>query len=82
LGWQSATRKPVFTGIIQGLRGSMPSKRDITQIGGGKSSLDAVVAHVAALEGRIVRPDQFPDLGTFYRSDQSASQRLVCPLCT
>ena len=41
--------------------------RDITFIGHGKSDLDAVVDEVAALQGRTVVPDQFPDRGSFYR---------------
>ena len=53
--------------------------RDITQIGAGKSSLDAVVRDVAAREGRVVRPDQFPDLGTFYRSDQFSFAKVGVP---
>ena len=44
--------------------------RDITFIGHGKSSLDAVVERIAAGQGRVVKPDQFPDRGYFYRSDQ------------
>jgi len=44
--------------------------RDITFIGLGKSSLDAVVERVAASQGRVVKPDQFPDRGYYYRSDQ------------
>ena len=44
--------------------------RDVTYIGYGKSSLDAVVEAGAAEQGRTVLPDQFPDRGYFYRSDQ------------
>src|SRR5690606_8712021 len=44
--------------------------RDLTYIGFGKSSLDAVVQEVAAFQNRTVTPDQFPDRGSFYRSDQ------------
>jgi hypothetical protein len=53
--------------------------RDITQVGTGKSSLDAVVARVAAGLGRTVRPDQFPDRGSFYRSDQFSFARVGVP---
>src|SRR5206468_1698664 len=41
--------------------------RDVTFIGLGKSSLDAVVQQAAAQQGRVVKPDQFPDRGHFYR---------------
>jgi Zn-dependent M28 family amino/carboxypeptidase len=44
--------------------------RDITFIGLGKSSLDTVVERIAASQGRVVKPDQFPDRGYYYRSDQ------------
>ena len=44
--------------------------RDISLIGLGKSSLDADVIAVANTQGRVVEPDQFPDRGRFYRSDQ------------
>jgi Zn-dependent M28 family amino/carboxypeptidase len=40
-------------------------------VGKGKSSLDTVVGAVAAAQGgRVVVPDQSPDKGFFYRSDQ------------
>jgi Zn-dependent M28 family amino/carboxypeptidase len=44
--------------------------RDVTLITSGSSSLDAVVAAVAATQGRVVKPDQFPDRGYPYRADQ------------
>jgi Zn-dependent M28 family amino/carboxypeptidase len=44
--------------------------KDITYIGKGKSSLDGVVDSIASWQGRTVKPDQFPDRGHFYRSDQ------------
>lgn len=53
--------------------------KDITMIGLGKSSLDAWVTGLAAAQGRIVKPDQFPDRGFFYRSDQFALARIGVP---
>jgi Zn-dependent M28 family amino/carboxypeptidase len=53
--------------------------RDITQIGQGKSSLDEIVARIAAQQGRVVKSDQFPDRGTFYRSDQFNFAKLGVP---
>jgi len=53
--------------------------RDITFIGLGKSSLDAVVEDVAAGQGRIVKPDQFPDRGYYYRSDQFSFANIGVP---
>jgi Zn-dependent M28 family amino/carboxypeptidase len=53
--------------------------RDVTYIGYGKSSLDAVVEGAAALQHRTVRGDQFPDRGFFYRSDQFNFARIGVP---
>jgi len=53
--------------------------RDITQIGKGKSSLDAIVLRVAARLGRTIEEDQFPDRGTFYRSDQFNFAKIGVP---
>jgi hypothetical protein len=53
--------------------------RDIVQIGIGKSTLDGVVAQVAAVQGRTVKSDQFPDRGTFYRSDQFNFAKIGVP---
>ena len=53
--------------------------RDITQVGKGKSSLDAVVARVAGQLVRTVQVDQFPDRGTFYRSDQFNFAKIGVP---
>jgi Zn-dependent M28 family amino/carboxypeptidase len=45
--------------------------RDVVMVGKGKSTLDTVVASVAAAQGgRVVKPDLHPDKGFFYRSDQ------------
>lgn len=53
--------------------------RDLTYVGYGKSDLDAVVEEAAALQGRTVKPDQFPDRGSFYRSDQFSFARVGIP---
>jgi Zn-dependent M28 family amino/carboxypeptidase len=53
--------------------------RDITQIGRGKSSVDTVLDRLAAAEGRAVKPDQFPDRGSFYRSDQFSFAKIGVP---
>jgi Zn-dependent M28 family amino/carboxypeptidase len=53
--------------------------RDIAFIGYGKSSLDAVVDSVAALQGRVVVPDQLPDRGFYYRSDQFSLAKIGIP---
>jgi Zn-dependent M28 family amino/carboxypeptidase len=53
--------------------------RDVTSIAMGKSSLDEVAATIAAAQGRVVKPDQFPDRGYYYRSDQFAFAKIGVP---
>ncbi|HZC87090.1 MAG TPA: M28 family peptidase [Steroidobacteraceae bacterium] len=53
--------------------------RDATSIALGKSSLDAIAARVAAAQGRVVKGDQFPDRGYYYRSDQFSFARIGVP---
>ena len=53
--------------------------RDVTYVGKGKSSLDAVVEAVAATQDRVVKGDEFPDRGSFYRSDQFNFAKIGVP---
>jgi Zn-dependent M28 family amino/carboxypeptidase len=53
--------------------------RDVTYIGKGKSSLDAIVDAIAKSQGRVVKPDQMPDRGYFYRSDQLNFAKIGVP---
>jgi Zn-dependent M28 family amino/carboxypeptidase len=53
--------------------------RDLTYIGYGKSSLDGIVNALVARQGRTVVPDQFPDKGYFYRSDQFNFAKIGAP---
>jgi Zn-dependent M28 family amino/carboxypeptidase len=53
--------------------------RDLTLIGLGKSSLDDWILKLAAMQGRTVKPDQFPEKGFFYRSDQFALAKIGVP---
>jgi len=52
---------------------------DIAFIGFGKSTLDDVAESVAEFQGRVVVPDQFPDRGYFYRSDQFSLAKAGVP---
>jgi Zn-dependent M28 family amino/carboxypeptidase len=52
---------------------------DVTFIGMEKSSLGAVVERFAAEQGRTVEPDQFPDKGFYYRSDQFSLAKVGVP---
>lgn len=53
--------------------------RDVQLIGSGKSSMDSIMETVAAWQGRVVTPDQFPDRGYYYRSDQFSLAKIGVP---
>jgi Zn-dependent M28 family amino/carboxypeptidase len=53
--------------------------RDATLISMGKSSLDVIAEDVARSQGRELKPDQFPDRGYYYRSDQFSFARIGVP---
>jgi hypothetical protein len=53
--------------------------KDLTMVGYGKSSLDPMVVALARIQGRTVEPDQFPDRGFFYRSDQFNLAKVGVP---
>jgi Zn-dependent M28 family amino/carboxypeptidase len=53
--------------------------RDVTMIGMGKSTLDAVASAVARFQGRELVGDQFPDRGFYYRSDQFSFAHIGVP---
>jgi len=53
--------------------------RDVTVVGLGKSSLDRWVEEVARWQGRVVKGDQFPDRGSFYRSDHFELAKVGVP---
>ena len=53
--------------------------RDITLVGYGKSSLDTLAERYAEHQGRTVQPDQFPDKGYYYRSDQFSLAKIGIP---
>jgi Zn-dependent M28 family amino/carboxypeptidase len=53
--------------------------RDLVFIGYGKSTLDTIVEFIAKRQGRTVKPDQLPDRGYFYRSDQYPFARIGVP---
>jgi len=52
---------------------------ELSYIGLGKSSLDGVVKALAAQQDRTVVGDQFPDRGSFYRSDQFNFAKIGVP---
>lgn len=52
---------------------------DVTFIGLGKSTIDDIVKSIAASQDRVVKADQFPDKGYFYRSDQFSFAKIGVP---
>jgi Zn-dependent M28 family amino/carboxypeptidase len=54
--------------------------RDVALVSAGKSAtLDAIAARVALSQGRVIKPDQFPDRGYYYRSDQFSFAKIGVP---
>ena len=53
--------------------------KDVAYIGKGRSTLDPIVEKHAARQGRTIKPDQFPDRGSFYRSDQFSFAQIGVP---
>ena len=52
---------------------------DVGYIALGKSTLDDVIIPAAKAQGRMVTPDERPDKGGFYRSDQFNFARIGVP---
>ncbi|HVP62079.1 MAG TPA: M28 family peptidase [Myxococcaceae bacterium] len=52
---------------------------DVTVIGLGKTDLDVTLRALARAQGRVLRGDQLPDRGYFYRSDQFSFARAGVP---
>ena len=52
---------------------------DVTYVGLGKTTIDSLVGLIAAEQGRVIKPDQFPSKGSFYRSDQFSFARIGVP---
>jgi Zn-dependent M28 family amino/carboxypeptidase len=53
--------------------------RDLGFVGFGKSTLDDLVAALAREQGRVLKPEAFPERGHFYRSDQFSFARIGVP---
>ena len=53
--------------------------RDVNVIGLGKSNLDELVDGIARWQNRVATPDQFPDRGYYYRSDQFNLAKIGVP---
>ncbi len=53
--------------------------RDVALVGEGKSTLDRVAEAAAALQGRVVTGEQYPDRGGYYRSDHFSFAKVGVP---
>ncbi len=53
---------------------------DLTIIGYGKSEMDDLAAAATQAQGRRIRPDPFPERGSFFRSDQFNFARIGVPV--
>jgi Zn-dependent M28 family amino/carboxypeptidase len=53
--------------------------RDVALVGKGKSTLDRVAEAAAALQGRVVTDEPFPDRGAYYRSDHFSFAKAGVP---
>jgi Zn-dependent M28 family amino/carboxypeptidase len=54
--------------------------KDVTVIGGGKSTLDAYLAKALAEDGRVATPDPSPQAGYYYRSDHFSFAKRGLPM--
>jgi Zn-dependent M28 family amino/carboxypeptidase len=52
---------------------------DVALVGKGKSTLDRVLEAAAAMQGRVVTDEPFPDRGAYYRSDQFSFANIGVP---
>ncbi len=52
---------------------------DVVVVGRGKSDMDKAVESLAAWQDRVVVPDQFPEKGFYYRSDQFSFAKVGVP---
>jgi Zn-dependent M28 family amino/carboxypeptidase len=59
--------------------GTWGRARDVQVIGFGQSSLDDDLARVLKSEGRVMVPDQQPEHGGYFRSDQFSFARVGVP---
>ena len=53
--------------------------KDVVVIGKGKSNMDKIVERISRWQDRTVVPDQFPDKGSYYRSDQFSFAKVGVP---
>lgn len=54
--------------------------RDVLVVGAGKSELEDTLARFAAAQGRTVKPEEFPERGSFYRSDHFNLAKVGIPV--
>ncbi len=58
---------------------TLGATKDVVVIGKGKSDMDKIVERIARFQDRVVVGDQFPDRGSYYRSDQFSLAKVGVP---
>ncbi len=58
---------------------TLGATKDVVVIGKGKSDMDKIVERIARFQDRVVVGDQFPDRGSYYRSDQFSLAKAGVP---
>ena len=86
LGSQYYAEHPVYplgqtvAGINMDVMSVYGRSRDVVVIGKGKSQLEPVLDHYAALQGRRVEAEPTPERGYFYRSDHFSFSKQGLPM--
>jgi Zn-dependent M28 family amino/carboxypeptidase len=86
LGSQYYADNPTFTpaNIVANINmdglSTVGRARDVTIIGYGKSEMDDLATNAAQRLGLRIRPDPFPERGSFFRSDQFNFARIGVPV--
>jgi len=53
--------------------------KDVEVIGAGKNDLEDILAKYAAAQGRVIKPEAFPERGGYFRSDQFSLAKVGVP---
>jgi Zn-dependent M28 family amino/carboxypeptidase len=86
LGSQYYSEHPTFTpgNIVANINmdglNNYGRTHDLTIVSYGKSEMDDLAAAALQAQGRRVRPDPFPERGSFFRSDQFNFARIGVPV--
>jgi Zn-dependent M28 family amino/carboxypeptidase len=78
---QHPPAQPGFLAAVLNIDGTniLGRTKDVQLIGSGKSSMDDIVQRIVNWQDRVLTPDQFPDRGYYYRSDQFNLAKIGVP---